>query len=75
MRAKTRRTNSDPRQHRPNPGGQTAEVVALWGKREIPMAGMDIDNIGQLARAIGFSHEEAEAIERLYAPTPKTLLK
>lgn len=54
---------------------KTAEVVALWGKRDIRATGGDIDNIGQMARAIGFSHEEAEAIERLYRPTPKSKLK
>lgn len=75
MRTRTRPTNPASRQDRPDRDKQSARVVALWGKREIPTAAKDIDNIGQLARAIGFSHEEAEAIERLYRPTPKTRLK
>ena len=75
MRATTGRTNPDRRQRGPDHGRLSAKVVALWGKREIPTAGKDIDNIGQMARAIGYSHEEAETIERLYRPTPKTRLK
>ena len=75
MRTRTKRPASHTRRNDADQANKTAEVVSLWGKRDIPTAGKDIDNIGQLARSIGFSHEEAEAIERLYRPTLKTKLK
>lgn len=75
MSARTKHPAPQTRQARTSQARKTAEVVALWGKRDSRATAGDIDNIGQMARAIGFSHEEAEAIERLYRPTPKSKLK
>ena len=75
MRTRTKHPAPPTRQGSAGQANRTADVVALWGKRDNRATGKDIDNIGQLARSIGFSHEEAEVIERLYRPTPRTKLK
>ncbi|MEM6460325.1 MAG: hypothetical protein AAF724_00250 [Pseudomonadota bacterium] len=47
----------------------------VWIGGEPVKSGKDIEDLGRMARSIGFTHEEALEIEKIYQSTLKKTLK